>query len=222
MKPQLVVMLTQDDVTVKNAREVFLSCADIACACWGFKDVGLSDSEMKSLVGAIRDHGKKSFLEVVTLTEEGGLSAARLAIECGFDYLMGTICHESIMRLLAGSNTRYLPFIGRVSGHPSVLSGTPEEITADGVRVQEAGAHGVDILAYRNEGDSEGIVSLLLQSLHIPIVVAGSVNSHARLDAMKRLRPWAYTMGSALFERRFVPGGSFRDQLEAVVEYMAE
>ena len=34
--------------------------------------------------------------------------------------------------------------------------------------------------------------------------------------------PWAFTMGSALFTKNFVPDGSFRDNLSAVAEYMKQ
>lgn len=220
MAPKLITMLTHNDVTVKNAKEVFLSCTDVACDFWGFKDVGLPVDQMKDLVKTIQSKGKKTFLEVVTLTEAGGLAGAKLAIECGFDYLVGTMYHDSIMALFAGTKTKYCPFIGKVHGHPSILEGTPEEIAAEGVKVQKAGVHGIDILAYRNKDKPAEIISELVKAVTIPVIVAGSINDFGRLDEMKRLNPWAYTIGGAFFEGKFVPKGDFRVQLQAVVDYM--
>ena len=87
MKPELIIMLTHNDVTVKNAAEVFDSCKDLPATRWGFKDVGLSKEEMIALNRAMKEAGKTTYLEVVTYTEEGCLEGARLAGECGFDFL---------------------------------------------------------------------------------------------------------------------------------------
>lgn len=53
------------------------------------------------------------------------------------------------------------------------------------------------------------------------ICIAGSINSYARIDTMFDIGPWTFTMGSALFEKKFVADGSFRDNLKAVADYMA-
>ena len=37
MKQNLIVMLTFNDETVKNAKECFLSCKDLPVKDWGFK-----------------------------------------------------------------------------------------------------------------------------------------------------------------------------------------
>jgi hypothetical protein len=38
------------------------------------------------------------------------------------------------------------------------------------------------------------------------------------MQLMNDIGPFAYTMGGALFEGKFVEGGSFRDNLEFVVQ----
>lgn len=50
---------------------------------------GLPHEKMKHLVIAITKAGKVSCLEVVRYTEQECAESASLAIECGFDYLMG-------------------------------------------------------------------------------------------------------------------------------------
>ena len=217
---RLITMLTHNDSTVKNARDVFEACRDADCEFWGFKDVGLPKDQMRDLVSLMKDSGKKTFLEVVTLTEEGGLAGAELAISCGFDYLLGTIYHDSILKLFSGTACKYMPFIGKVSGHPSILEGNPEEIAEEGLQVQKAGVHGIDILAYRNKDKPVEIISQLVKKLDIPVVVAGSVNDFARIDEVKGLDPWAFTIGGAFFEQKFVPGKDFKAQLVAVAEHL--
>lgn len=71
MKPELIIMLTYNDVTVSNASEVFESCKDLPITRWGFKDVGLKKEEMIALNREMKAAGKTTYLEVVTYTEEG-------------------------------------------------------------------------------------------------------------------------------------------------------
>ena len=40
MESKIIIMLTHNDQTVKNALEVFDSCKDLPVDFWGFKDVG--------------------------------------------------------------------------------------------------------------------------------------------------------------------------------------
>lgn len=40
-KPELIVMLTYNDVTVSNAYEIFEQCRNTKAVYWGFKEEGL-------------------------------------------------------------------------------------------------------------------------------------------------------------------------------------
>lgn len=121
-------MLTHHDVTVKDAGEIFEQCKDLPVKFWGFKNVGLPKDEMKKVAGAMKAAGKTTFLEVVTYDEASCLDGAQTAIDCGFDYLMGTVYYDSVAKLLKENGMAYLPFVGKVSGSPSILEGTNEEI----------------------------------------------------------------------------------------------
>jgi phosphoribosylformimino-5-aminoimidazole carboxamide ribonucleotide (ProFAR) isomerase len=52
------------------------------------------------------------------------------------------------------------------------------------------------------------------------ICIAGSINSYKRIDTMFEIGPWSFTMGTALFDKNYLRDGSFRDNLQAVVNYM--
>jgi hypothetical protein len=220
MAPQLITMLTYEDETVKNSFEVFDQCADLPSAFWGFKDVGLPKPNMKRLVQHMREKGKTTFLEVVSLSEKECLDGARLALDCGFDYLMGTVYYDSVFRLMEGKATKFFPFAGKVSGHPSILEGSIPEIVADGRRMQERGVAGFDLLAYRYTADAEALAEAFVRGMRVPVVLAGSIDGFPRLDVMKRIQPWAFTIGSAFFDQKFVPGGSFREQMAVVLDYL--
>ena len=88
MESKIIIMLTHNDQTVKNALEVFDSCKDLPVDFWGFKDVGLEHDKMAELIKAMKAAGKTTFLEVVTYSEEECMRGAKLAVECGFDCLL--------------------------------------------------------------------------------------------------------------------------------------
>lgn len=220
MAPKLITMLTYNDTTVENALEVFTGCKDIACSFWGFKDVGLPKDKMSELVAMMKAAGKTTFLEVVSLTEGQCMDGARVAVECQFDYLMGTVFHPRVFEYLKAGTTKYMPFSGKVRGHPSVVEGTIEETVEDGKRLKQIGVDGIDLLAYRYVGDAEKLAREFLNAVDLPVVIAGSIDSFSRLDRVRELNPWAFTIGTAFFDRRFVPNASFGAQIQAVLRYL--
>ena len=222
MRPDIIIMLTHHDRTVENALEVFGTCKDLPVRYWGFKNVGMPKDYMKKLAAAMKAAGKTTFLEVVTYDEASCLEGAQTAVDCGFDYLMGTLYYDSVAELLRRNGMAYLPFVGRVSGSPSILKGTNEEIIRNARDLMAKGVTGFDILAYRHVIDGEKLAREFCAAVDARVCIAGSINSWARIDTMFDIGPWTFTMGSALFEKKFVPSGSFRDNLKAVADYMAK
>ena len=49
----LITMLTWNDVTVPNAKEVFLSAADAPCKHWGFKIEGTTPESFADLAATM-------------------------------------------------------------------------------------------------------------------------------------------------------------------------
>lgn len=219
-KPELIVMLTQYDRTVSDALEIFGQLKDVAAGHWGFKDVGLPPEQMGQVVAAMKAAGKRTYLEVVSLSQADGLSGARLAVELGFDVLMGTVFFPSIAAYLKDKPVRYYPFPGRVSGHPSILDGSIPEIVAHACELQGQGAHGMDLLTYRYTGDAGRLLREVVQATSVPIVSAGSIASYDRIVEVWQAGAWGFTIGSAFFESRFVPGATFGDNLRAVVDWL--
>ena len=221
MNSKIIIMLTHNDKTVPNAYDVFESCKDLPVQFWGFKDVGVPKEEMARIVKAMKDAGKTTFLEVVSYTEEECMRGAKLAVELGYDYLMGTVYHQSVFEYLATQNIKFLPFCGQVSGSPSVLEGAFDEIIEDARGLLSKGVDGIDLLAFRHK-DGAGLAEAYCKAIDKPVVIAGSINSPARLEFINKINPWAFTMGSALFTENFAPGKSFRENLQAVVRIMDE
>lgn len=220
IKPELIVMLTHQDETVPNALELFDRTKDYPITHWGFKDVGLPPKEMQSVAAAMKAAGKTTLLEVVSLSEEDGLRGARLAVDSGFDILMGTVFYPSIGKYLKDKPIQYYPFPGHVHGHPSILDGTIDDIVAHACELESYGVHGLDLLTYRYTGNAPLLLSQVVQATHIPVVSAGSIASFERISEVWDAGAWGFTIGSAFFEKMFVPDGSFEQNLLAVCDWL--
>jgi len=222
LKPELIVMLTHQDRTVQDALQLFERTQDYPITHWGFKDVGLSPEEMQRVVTAMKAAGKNTFLEVVSLSEEEGLSGARLAVDLGFDVLMGTVFFPSIGEYLKDKAIKYYPFPGRIHSHPSILDGTIDEIVAHACELESYGAHGLDLLTYRYAGDAAHLLNQVVKATRVPIVSAGSIATFERITEVWDSGAWGFTIGSAFFEKQFVPDGSFEENVLTVCNWLQQ
>jgi hypothetical protein len=216
-------MLTHHDVTTPNARELFLECAELPVTFWGLKDVGLEEPEMVSLVSEFRAAGKTPVIEVVRFDEAEALESARLARDCGIEYFTGTRFSSAVLDFTREAGMKYFPFCGDVSGGQIVLNGSVGQITNDAHRILDAGAEGVDLVAYRSltAAPVTLVRDLVEQVGGQHVIVAGSISSMEQVRIMEAIGPLGFTMGGALFEGRFVPDGTFKENLHFVVDAQA-
>lgn len=216
----LIVMLTHNDKTVENAYEIFEQCKNSKAEYWGFKESPLPLEEMKKLYTYMKQCGKKTFLEVVSYTENECLDGAKMAIECECDILMGTMFFDSINELCKKNNIKYMPFVGKISGRPSILGGNIDEIIEEARGYLNKGVYGFDLLGYRYVGDAVNLNKRFVTEVNAPVCIAGSINSYKRLDEIKDANPWAFTIGGAFFENRF--DGTFAEQIDKVCDYIKD
>lgn len=219
-KPRLIVMLTQNDKTVDNAYEIFEQCRNVQAEYWGFKEKPMPPEEMKKLYALMKKNGKKIFLEVVAYTEAEGLEGAKTAAECGCDVLMGTKYFDSIKCFCDEQGMKYMPFVGEITGRPSVLSGDIDSIVEQAKAYIQNGVYGIDLLGYRYTGNSAELISRIVSEIDAPVCVAGSVDSFEKLDELKVVSPHLFTVGSAFFEHKF--GDGFNEQISNVLSYIEE
>jgi hypothetical protein len=217
---EFIFMLTHSDRTVPNARAVYDEIRDSGLRYVGFKDIGLPIAELKALSEAIRSDGREVMLEVVSEAKEDELRSIRAALEIGVDWLLGGTHPTEALEILAGAEgIRYCPFPGRVIGHPSLLRGTIDEIADDADRLTSMpGVHGLDLLAYRFDGDVEALAAAVKDRAHGPVIAAGSVDSLERIAALDRIGVWGFTIGGAIFDGRFAGAPSVPAQIEAVLQ----
>jgi hypothetical protein len=206
--PEFVFMLTKDDRTVPEAIEAYRLVQHLPCLRYvGFKDIGLPVPRLKRLAEEIRANGHTVMLEVVSLGEEDELSSVRNAIEIGVDFVLGGRQAEKVVPLLARTGIKYFPFCGRTEGHPTRLCGPIEAVVADAVRLAAMpGVDGLDLLAYRFDGDVERLIEAVTRAVPVPVIAAGSIDRIERIEAVTRRGAWGFTVGGAIFEGRFADG----------------
>jgi hypothetical protein len=211
-------MLTRDDRTIADAREVYARLADSGVEHVGCKDVGLPRGELEALLEDIRSHGHTSYLEVVSETEEATLESARVAAEIRPDCLIGGTLIEPVQEIIADTGMRFFPYVGKVVGHPCLLRGSIDEIVQDARRAEELGVDGINLLAYRYDGDVDALVEAVVGGVSVPVIAAGSVDSVERIRALADRGVWAFTIGTAALDGRLVPGAPLKQQLRRVLD----
>lgn len=223
MMPKLILMFTSNDITVPDAIDYFEQVKDLPVDYFGYKEIGLEPEEMKILNEKIHKAGFQSFLEVVEYKEEAILGPAQMAIDVGFDHLMGTAYFQSIWNVI-GKKIKYFPFCGKIYGRPSVLDGTIDEIAEDAKRIEAEGVDGFDLLAHRYVDPSKvnDLVITVKNAVKVPIISAGSINSLARVEETIEQGVWGFTIGGAFFEKKFVPDCSYRENVAAVLEKLGK
>lgn len=214
----LIVMLTHNDKTIKNAYEIFNKCKNSKAEFFGFKNEPLSLNEMKLLCKYMKNCGKKTVLEVVAYTEKAGLDSAKNAVKCGFDILMGTKYLDSINNFCKNNNLKYMPFVGQVTDCPSVLEGNINEIINKAKTLLNKDIYGIDLLGYRFKGNSEKLIYEFIQSIKKTICVAGSINDYQKINTVKNAKPWAFTIGSAFWKNKF--GENINKQINNIFDYI--
>ncbi len=216
--PELIVMLTKNDLTVPDAYRIFDGCKGSKAKYWGIKEKPLEKSEMKKLISYMKDCCKTVCVEVVEYTEDECLEGAVTAAECGCDILLGSVFYDSVNAVCRENGIKYMPYVGKLSGRPSALEGTADEMLREAKQCIEKGAYGIDLLGYRYTGDAASLISDFISGCSSPVCLAGSVDSFEKLDEIKALSPWAFTVGTALFDGVF--GDNFLSGINTIVDYI--
>jgi hypothetical protein len=219
---RFIFMLTRDDRTIPDAREVYANAAGTGITHVGCKDVGLPREELGSLIEDIRGRGHTSYLEVVSESEEATLASARAAAELRPEYLIGGTLIEPVQEIIAGTDVRFFPYVGSVIGHPCLLRGAIADVVEDARRAESLGVDGINLLAYRYDGDVDELVQEVVSAISIPVIAAGSVDSAQRVQALTDRGVWAFTIGTAALERKLVPGAPLAEQLAHVLAAASE
>ena len=218
MACDLIVMLTWHDVTVSNAKEIFLGAKDAPAKNWGFKIEGTTPESMAELTRCMKENGKTVYIEVLAIDEPSCLKAAELCAQCGVDHVLGTVYYDSVSKFLGKAGIAYSPFVGLASD--SRLRGTIESIIEKAQYAESKDIYGINLSAFRYaEGDPKELLTRLAPQLSKPFSIAGSVDCYEKLDFIKDLpNLYGFTIGGAFFEKKF--GETFSEQIQKVVDYI--
>ncbi len=212
-------MLTRDDQTIEDCIEVYESVRDVPLKHVGFKDVGVGGDTLGRLHDRIKADGRTSYMEVVSTSRDSCLRSAEAGAKLGIDCLLGGTQVGEILAMLRGTATGYFPFPGLPVGHPTMLGGTPERIADDTKAMVSAGCAGVDLLAYRaTDADPLELVRAARRATEKTVIVAGSINSPARIGDIAGAGADLFTIGTAALDGSFSPRvGLLANQLRRIL-----
>lgn len=214
-----IFMLTRADQTIQDCLEVYDSVREVPLRHVGFKDVGVDPDTLKRLRDRIKDDGRTTYMEVVSTSRDSCLRSAETGAGLGIDCLLGGTHVDETLGLLRGSATGYFPFPGIPVGHPTRLGGTAERVAADTRSMVAAGCAGIDLLAYRaTEADPLDLVRAARRVTDKTVIVAGSINSPARIRDVAAAGADLFTIGTAALDGSFEPRlGLLANQLRRIL-----
>ena len=212
-------MLTKDDMTVKNAVELYEEIRERGITRIGFKNVGVDYSVMKEIVERAGRHGLETYMEVVSTNKKEARDSFEAGLKLGIGNLIGStypaMMSFAVMR--SGRKTRRFPFIGRVWGHPNNLSGNFSQFREDIDNLEWLGVEGIDLLAFRYDSDPYSLLRYVVGETKLPVIVAGSIDSVEKIRELKSIGVWGFTVGTAMIDREF-SGGSIGEQVDIILK----
>ena len=220
---RFIFMLTRNDRTVEDALQQLQTALSIGVRHIGFKDIGLPIDELKTLNKAIKTGGFTSYLEVVSLDRDSEIVSAKAAVEIGVDILLGGTRVDDVLPVIKGTGIQYFPFPGRISGHPSVLEGSIDEIVASAqAMAARDGVHGLDLLAYRSKEDAPALMKAVCAAVSKPVYVAGSIDTPERIAVVRESGAAGFTIGTAALDGKYPANGKdVPSQLAAIIRDVA-
>ncbi len=78
----------------------------------------------------------------------------------------------------------------------------------------------MDLLTYRYTGEAADLLTAVVEATSVPVVCAGGIGTYEQIGEVVDSKAWGFTVGSAFFEERFVPDGSFRENVTNVWDWM--
>jgi uncharacterized protein related to proFAR isomerase len=220
---RFIFMLTRNDRTVADASQQLQTALSLGVRHIGFKDIGLPVEQLKVLNAAIKAGGATSYLEVVSLDRESEIVSAKAAADIGVDVLLGGTRVDDVLTIVKGTGIQYFPFAGRITGHPSVLEGSIEEIVASAETIAaKDGVHGLDLLAYRSLQNVPELMKAVCASVSKPVFMAGSIDTRERIAIVQNAGAAGFTIGTAALDGKYPANGNdLASQLTAIIRDVA-
>ncbi len=202
--PDFIFMLTRHDRTIPDAMARLNEVLAAGVRHIGFKDVGLPLEDLRTLSSTIRKAGARVYLEVVSLDEASEVESANAAVALDVDVLMGGTRPDAVLPIIMNTGIAYYPFPGKVVGHPSILLGPIEDIVESArILAAKEGVHGLDLLAYRFNGDVPELIRRVCRAVSKPVYIAGSIDRYDRICDVVGGQAAGFTVGTAALDGVF-------------------
>ncbi len=207
-----ILMLTERDVTIPDAIEVYETVTGTGLHYVAFKDVGADRGMLEDLTAAVNEDGLLTLLEIADVTEAGQDAGVDLALQLGVDIIVGTWRPESAAVIESVKQSAYFPFLGSLSGSPLQLQGSPADLAAQMSELAaNAGVAGAVLMPYRQKEHSpDELMPSVIRAADLPILIAGGVESSEQIMAIDRAGAWGFTMGAGALKLRHEDAGSVR------------
>ena len=149
--------------------------------------------------------------------------SAKAAVEIGVDILLGGTRVDDVLPVIKDTSIQYYPFPGRITGHPSVLEGSIQEIVASARAIAARdGVHGLDLLAYRSAQNVPELMKAVCAAVAKPVFVAGSIASPERIAIVQGAGAAGFTIGTAALDGQYpAKGTDVPSQLTAILRDVA-
>jgi hypothetical protein len=220
---EFIFMLTRDDRTIEDGVAVLESLQKSGLRYVGFKDVGASPSRQRELTETAHSFDMEVMLEVVSTSLDAEVESLESARNAGVDWVLGGTHPDLGVELLKGTDIKYCPFAGTVTGHPSALGGDIEAIAADAARMTALpGVHGLDLLTYRHAtADREELTRAVVEASAGPIIAAGAVVRADQIALLARAGAWGFTVGTAVFDGSVEAGTDIDSRVRYLLDLAA-
>lgn len=206
--PQLVVMLTHNDNTVRDPALVLSSIDSPELTHVGLKETGISPSEFVDSLQYLKNIGKCVYVELMTENNDEMMFYARIAIEQKADALLGTRRSERLDQLIRDSGITYFPVFDDQFAYEATLRNDNQ--TAKNALTElcsEPHVTGALINPFRIPCCAESLIRATV-SHGKSAFVTGSINSAERLQLVAKSGAQALAVGTAIFDRAFCGGDS--------------
>lgn len=220
---RFIFMLTRNDKTVEDAEQHLVTALAAGVHHIGFKDVGLPFDRLKRLNAVIKSGGSTSYLEVVSLSKESEILSAKAAVDIGVNVLLGGTHVDAVLPILKGSGIQYYPFPGKITGHPSILEGSIDDIVGS-VRSldQREGINGYDLLAYRSPTNVKQLMTAVCTATDKPVFMAGSIGDSVQIKEVHGAGAAGFTIGTAALDGEYpAEGTNLENQLRSILKDVA-
>ncbi|MGW4378913.1 hypothetical protein [Kitasatospora sp. NPDC004531] len=197
-------MLTEQDITIPDAVDVYQKLAVDELRLIAFKDVGTDPIMAKDLTEAAHADGRSVLLELADTSDAGQERGYQLALDLGVDRVVGTWRPSAAQEFAQSGKPEYWPFVGSMSGSPLELASTPDELAAQAEQLNAtAGVAGLVLMPYRQKSyDPALLMQRTAAAGPAPLLIAGGVRGAEQITSIAAAGAWGFTMGGAALADR--------------------